>query len=65
MPIDPTFNLTLINSPLHVIPPPTKQPFDYTKFIALSAGFLVILALAYYYGKSKRGGSGGYGGRRI
>ena len=65
MPVDPTFNLTLINSSVQSTPPPAKQPFDYTKFIVISGGFLAIVALAYYYGKSKRGGSGGYGGRRI
>ena len=65
MPVDPTFNLTLINSPTHVILPPIKQPFDYTKFIVISGGLLAIIALAYYYGKSNKGRSGGYGGRRI
>ena len=67
MPLDPIFNLYTPAAPTTVPPPPppAKQPFDYTKFIVLSGGFLAILALAYYYGKSKKGGSGGYGGRRI
>lgn len=67
MPLDPIFNFYTPAAPTTVPPPPppAKQPFDYTKFIVISGGFLAILALAYYYGKSKKGGSGGYGGRRI
>ena len=66
MPLDPVFELlTPTSTPP---PPPVKpisKPFDYTKFIVISAGILVIVALVYYYEKSRKGGSGGYGGRRI
>ena len=64
MPLDPIFELlTPTSTPP---PPPVKsKPFDYTKFIVISASILVIVALVYYYESSKKGGSGGYGGRRI
>ena len=68
MPLDPIFNLYTPSSPTPTpipVPPPVKQPFDYTKFIVISGGLLAIIALAYYYGKSNKGRSGGYGGRRI
>ena len=68
MPLDPIFNLYTPSSPTPApipVPAPVKQPFDYTKFIVISGGLLAIIALAYYYGKSNKGRSGGYGGRRI
>ena len=65
MPLDPAFELLSSN----LAPPsPVKIPpksFDYTKFIAISAGLLAIVALFYYYEKNKKGGSGYGGGRRI
>jgi hypothetical protein len=66
MPLDPVFEL--LSSNVAPPPPPVKippKPFDYTKFIVISAGLLVVVALLYYYEKNRKGGSGGYGGRRI
>ena len=68
MSLDPVLELLSPTSTSTPPPPPVKpisKPFDYTKFIVISAGILVIVALVYYYEKSKKGGSGGYGGRRI
>ena len=66
MPLDPVFELL---TPTSTPPPPPvtpiSKPFDYTKFIVISASIIVIVALVYYYESSKKGGSGGYGGRRI
>ena len=65
MPLDPVFEL--LSSNVAPPPPPVKippKPFDYTKFIAISAGLLAVVALLYYYEKNRKGGSG-YGGRKI
>ena len=65
MPLDPVFEL--LSSNVAPPPPPVKihpNPFDYTKFIAISAGLLAVVALLYYYEKNRKGGSG-YGGRKI
>ena len=65
MPLDPVFEL--LSSNVAPPPPPVKippKPFDYTKFIVISAGLLAVVALLYYYEKNRKGGSG-YGGRKI
>ena len=70
MPLDPVFELLGSNVAPHPSPSPsspaqTLNSSDYMRFILISGSLVGMVAIVYFYERSRKNRSGGYGGRRI